>query len=306
MGGSRGTSTTVVKRLPSYAEPYVLNFLTRAAFLADEVYVPFWESPSGDPVTHYPQTANEVAALAALAIRGRSGNLTISKGSDLVEGIIAGDQLASNDAEFLGALTKYQDAFSSAVLNDVVPLVGGGLYYVGDLSAENLAQALSTELSTEYSTRTQKGMKAKNYKRTRIDQLRVLSMGIEYAGQPYVDADILRTAGLHQRQFNQEEYTDLYNRWLDVETAGVQKLELLGNAIRALVGTQYTKTEPIYKPSLAVAMVASGVSMAIAGSMVGSMVAPAAQGAAWGSGGGPWGMAAGAVIGLALGAMSSQ
>ncbi len=299
MGSSRGTSTTVVKRLPEYATAKVLGFLNRAATLSAETYVPFWDSPSGDPVTHYPQSANESTAIAALAIRGRSGNATIIKGSDLVEGILAGDQIAGTDPEFLGALEKVHDAFSDAVLNDVIPLVGGGLYYVGDLSLENLAHDLSTPLITEYSARTQKAMKAKNYKRARMDQLRVLSMGIEFAGQPYIDADILRTAGLHQRQFNQEELTDLYNRWLDEETASVQKLELLGNAIRALVGTQYTKTEPLYKPSRAVAMAGGAVTGAVAGGMIGPMISTSAMA-------GPYGAIAGAVIGLAMGAMSSS
>jgi hypothetical protein len=303
MGSSSGVSTTVVKNLPDYATPYVLSFLDRAAALSAEAYAPFWSSPSGDPVTHYPQTANEIAALTALATRGRSGNLTISKGSALVKAIIEGDHLAGTDAEFVGALEKVHDAFSDAVLNDLIPLVGGGLYYVGDLSAENLAQSLSTPLIAEYSARTQKAMTAKNYKRARMDQLRVLSMGIEYAGQPYVDADILRTVGLAQRQFDQEELTDLYNRWFDVETSHVQKLELLGNAIRALVGTQYTKTGPLYGPNVGVAMIGGAVSMAVAGSAIGSSMA---AGATWGAGGGPYGMAAGAAIGLVLGALSSQ
>ena len=123
-------------------------------------------------------------------------------------------------------------------------------------------------------------------------------MGIEFAGQPYIDADILRTAGLHQRQFNQEELTDLYNRWLDEETAAVQKLELLGNAIRALVGTQYTKTEPLYKPSQAVAMAGGAVTGAVGGYMAAS--------AMYGASAGPTGMVIGGVIGLGLGLLSSQ
>ena len=129
MGSSRGTSTTVVKRLPEYATAKVLSFLDRAATLSAETYVPFWDSPSGDPVTHYPQSANESTAITALAIRGRSGNSTIIKGSNLVKGIIAGDQIVGTDPKFLAVLGKVHDAFSDAVLNDVIPLVGGGLYY---------------------------------------------------------------------------------------------------------------------------------------------------------------------------------
>jgi hypothetical protein len=297
MGSSHGSSTTVVKRLPDYASSYVLAFLDRAATLAAETYVPFWDAVGGSAVTHYPQTANETTALTALETRGRSGNTTIAKASDLVQSIIEGDQLDGSDSEFQGVLTKFHDTFSLAVLNEVVPLVGGSLYYVGDLSGENLAQNLATPLITEYSSRVQRVMTGKNYKRARTDQIRVLSMGIEYAGQPYVDAEILRTAGLHQRHYDQEELNDLYNRWLDEETGPIQKLELLGNAIRALVGTQYTKSEPIYKPNPAMAMVASGVSGAISGAMIGSQVGAGFTG---------YGAAIGAVAGLALGAMSSQ
>lgn len=303
MGGSRGSSTTVVKRLPEYATSYVVAFLNRAYDYSTEAYVPYWDSPTGSPYTHAAQPLNETDAIALLASRGRSGNPTILKGAALVEDVVSGGQLPGTDDEFQGALVKFHDALVDAVENDLIPLLGGGLYYVGDLSAENLAQELCVDFASDQSAQTQKQMKAKNYKRARTDQLRFLSMGVEYAAQPYIDADILRTAGLHQRQYNQEELADLYNRWWDEQSGPIQRLEILGNAIRAMVGTQYSKTEPIYKPSQAVTMVSSGVSMAIAGSMIGSSVA---QGATWGSGGGPYGMAAGAVIGLVLGALASS
>ncbi len=298
MGGSSGSSTTTVKKLPDYAEPYVQSFLERAYALCLETFIPYWDPSNGSPPTYAAQTADETQAITGLATRGRNGNTTITKGITLLESIIDGDQLPGTDAEFQAALTLFHDTFANAVTNEVIPTLGGTLYYVGDLSAENLAQTLTAEFVAAYSSRSQKAMTARNYKRARTDQLRILSMGVEYAAQPYADADMLRTAGLQQREYDQGALDDLYKRWFEEQIGPINKLEILGNAIRAMVGTQYKTTSPLYKPSQVVAMVGGGVAMGVAGYMAAS--------AAYGSTAGPYGAAIGAVVGLALGAMSSR
>lgn len=277
MSGSSGSSTTTVKRLPSYAEVYVESYLDRSLTLSEEEFVPYWDDGS---LTHAVLTSNETAGVNALALRATSGNTTINGGADLIEKVLDGDFLDGSDSKFQTMIAHAHDELIAAVDEGKV-LLGGNMYYIGDLIGENLAQDLSVDTGSDVSIKMQAIMYLMNYKNSRGVQDIVLPHGINYASQPYQDAEWLREAGLYLREWDQDEIEDQYKRWQEVETAQVIKLEMLGNAIRSMVGTQRKITEPYYTPSKAVGAVGG----ALTGAMIGSKISPG------------WGTAIGAVVG---------
>jgi hypothetical protein len=206
-----------------------------------------------------------------------------------------GVYLAGTDSFFQGALVLFHDNLASAVTDIVIPLIGGSVFKMGNLEGANLAQSLCSGTAAKYSGRGQAKMYADNYKAGRTDQHQALQVGIEFAGQPYRDAEAMRAAGLYQRDHNQAKLENDFNYWVDGQVWRVKKLEILGNAIRALVGSHITKTEPYYRPNQAVA-IAGG---AIMGGIAGYMMLGATMG-------GPTGAAVGLIAGAALGALSSS
>jgi hypothetical protein len=288
MGSSRGSSTTTVRRLPAYCEPYVTSFLSRASDLSNVAY-----SPYGGP-TYATQNADELDGISRMATRGRSGNATITKGGALILDILDGDYLPGTDTLFQNTLTKVHDSLATSFVDQILPLIGAKSMLVGDLSGENVAQNLCAGTVAKLSARVQAALHGRNYRTGRIDQHQALEFGPEYASQPYRDAETLRTAGLYAREYLQGSYTDTYHKWTDDQIARVQRLELLGNAIRAMVGNQYTKTEPYYKPSPVVGMMGGALSGAAAGALLGGKTLN------------PYLVVGGAVAGAVLGYLSSE
>jgi hypothetical protein len=289
MGSGSGSSTTTVKRLPDYCEIYVTQFLIRSSALSTEAYVPYWDTLGADP-TIAPQPANETAAIALLATRGRNGNATISKGITFIQDVLDGDYLLGLDAIFQASLDLVHNNLVTQFTNEVLPLLGASPLVMGDLSAENLASSLAAGRGAVWSARIQAKLYAENYRSGRLMQDRVRAHGLAYASAAYKDGETLRLAGLYQREYNQASAEDSYKHWIDVEISRVKRLEILGNAIRAMVGTQYTKTTPLFKPS----PVTGFVGGAVAGAQIGAMS------------GNPYGVAIGAVVGGIVGAVGSQ
>lgn len=286
MGGKSSTSTTTVKNLPDYCTPYVVSYLERSAVLSRLAYAPY----GGTTVAA--QNADETDGIAGLALRGRNGNVTITKGIAFVLDTLQGDYLPGTDTPFQNSLSKVSTGISDSFTNEVLVLIGVSGVILGDPSGENVAQNLCSGTVSKYSNRVQAALYAKNHRVGRIDQHQGLEFGPEYASQPYRDAELLRAAGLYQREYDQSVYLDTYNKWVDAQVWRVQRLEILGNAIRALVGTQYSKTEPVYTPSKVVAV-------------AGGAMAGAAMGAYIGSAYPVVGTAIGAVVGGLMGYLSS-
>ena len=103
--------------------------------------------------------------------------------------------------------------------------------------------------------------------------------------EPAKDAEMLHRAGLKYRVWLQGKYKTNYELWQDEQTASLRRTEVLGNAIRSLVGSQTTRTEPYHRPSPLMG--------AAAGAMAGLPFAGATGGMS-------------VVAGAALGLLSSQ
>lgn len=305
MGSKTGTSTTTVSKLPPYVEPYVTTYLAGASALSKTVFDLYWEDPLNLP-TYAAQDASELAGIAALAARGASGNLTITKGISLVTDIINGIYLLGTDAFFQAMLSKFQDQFSDSFTSRVIPIIGVSPMRIGPTSADNLAVALCSNTISKFSGWKQAKMYFDNYRSGRTDQHQGMEYGIEHASQAYRNAEVLRAAGLYSREWLQGSYKDLYDKFVSVQAFKIERLEILGNAIRALVGTHTSRTQPFYGPSPAVALIGGAVAGAGMAMAAGSALTAAGYGAAGASVGGPWGIAAGAVIGGIVGLLSSQ
>ena len=285
MGSKKGTSTTVVQVVPDYLESKVKNYINRAKnlFLDHDT-----ESEYYTGNTYAAQPTEETDALTGLAARGNNGDALIQTyGEPLLEDILNGDHLAGNNTGFITALEKVLDKATTTFENDIWAKLGGKLYFVGDLSGDNLAQE-SSEI-TKYKKRMEAFLYSTNYHNERERRNNALQLGIEYGKQDVIDAETLRFAGLKQREHDHGLLINEYALWVEKQVNRVKWLDVYGNAIRSLVGSEQSTTEPYYRPSPIIGMLGGAMS----GAAMGTMIAP-------GIGTGI-GAAAGAIMGLLSG-----
>ena len=290
MGGSKGTSTTTMRNIPTYAEGYVRSYLDRGVSIAFDAQYNASFTAYTEP-TYADLFQDEIDGIAALATRGRNGNGSINKGFTLITDSLDGDYLPGNKAEFQAMLTDATNKPTTIYENQIRNLLGGTLYNTGDLSGENVAYNITSAISTRTNDTAAALMYQNNYDRERIIQHGLLRQGIEYSKESVKDAEWLRKAGMFYRVWQQGQYEDSYKIWFEGQVLQVNRIEVLGNTIRSLVGTHSKKTVPFYRPSPAVGVIGGAMSGAATGAML--------------SGGNPYGIAAGAVIGGVVGYLSS-
>lgn len=284
MNGSSGSSTTTIDKLPDWIEDqFAEKYLEWALNLYND-------KDKFDPYegqTFADQNDNELDGIANLATRGRNGDILITKGETYINNVFDGYYLDGNNADFDEVVDNVINKPKRTMRNDIMGRLGGTLFYAGDNSGVNLPRSFVSD--TKYYTRASKLLYAENYRDESDRQDRDLEYGIEYGKQDVVDAEILRTAGLYQREYNQGALEDAYRVYYEEQTAWIRKLDVLGNAIRTIMGTQTAIDKPYYRPSQMTGIMGG----AMAGAAVGTMIAPGI------------GTGIGAGLGAVLGSLSS-
>lgn len=285
MGSSAGKSTTTVKNLPEYAQPFVQDYLLRSSILSKTGLSNYEES------TYANQTLEEQDGINKLAIRGRNGNLGINKSVDYIDGVLIDSYLNNTSPEFQIMLDLISDKSTQSFLTYVKPKIGATNELMGNLGNENHAQDLTINTPAKYINRLNKYLYDKTYNNDRNRQGNILDYSNVFISRDIKDAEILRIAGLYTRDYQQGNYINLYTRWFENETLKARSIDILGNAIRTMTGTQSSKTEPYYRIPKWVPVTISAVGGAIAGAQIGSAIYPGI------------GTVVGAIIGAIVGAI---
>lgn len=278
MGMSSGQSTTTISRWPKWLDdpadpnnvasisgPLPVLYVSRAYFAYTDLI-----SVAYNPIKLVAaQATEEVTGITRLATRGRNGNTTISKGKTLLTDVVEGDYLDGTSAPFQTALSKANTKADTAFTSDVTPKLGASPFVIGNPNpSENLAQSLVSGSSVKLRGRMDAQMYAKNYEFERIRQTEALPRGIDYAEQEIADAETVRRTGLYDREYRQAKDEDFYRREMEMHINRVRALEIYGNALRSLVGSQEAQTTPYHRPSPAGAILGGAATGAVVGSAV--------------------------------------
>lgn len=236
-------STNTLVTVPAWAQAYVAQYALNAYNL--------WQSaaiqPYGGAIVAS-QTTNEADGIAGLASRGISGDLVISKATAFLDGVINGDRLLGTKADFL-AMLALVTGNSTSDFASVNSRVGKKARFVGDPDATYLAQSLIAGVSTLYNNRMSAAIYGDNFTKERVLQDHSLSYGVEMGKHPAIDAETLRKAGLANREWLQNSYMLTHKLFIETEEFHVANLEIFGNALRALTGSQQTTTQDMKMPT---------------------------------------------------------
>ena len=262
-----------MKNLPPYAEPFVRSYLEKGNAIAfDTAYDSFFTVYPDE--TWAPLFQNEINGIEALADRGRNGSPLITKGTKVITDILDGSHLVGNKPQFQDMLTKTTTKPSNMFETQIRNRVGGSLYGIGDFSAKNQAQDFTSSFSKRYNERAAASLYKDSYDIERINQSRILPKAIDYSKESIKNAEWLRRAGVYYRAWLQGSHEENYKKWYEGQVLEVNRTELLGNTIRALVGTHSKKTVPFRVISKAVTVGMGMASGAMTGGYIGSHIYP--------------------------------
>jgi len=245
-GGSSDSNTTIYTNLlPTYIagiQTWAVDYLNQSAAISLTNFEPYTGT------TYAPQNANELAGIAALVVRGTSGSSIEAYGEAYLATLIAGGYVSTNP--FLAAIYQKQaDELIQAFKEDTMPTItaafafgwGGSDHQAEEAKASEKAMAAINDLAVNFYYN--------DYVRERNLQDKGLSDVIQYGNRVNRDAEILRQAGVFEREYTQGQYTDNWKKWNEAQILPTRNLEILGNAVRTILGTTRTASVPYYKPS---------------------------------------------------------
>jgi len=261
-GGGGGTNTTTVRSVPDWAIPYVTAYGQTAndLWLADTL-----SAYTGEIIADQPD--NEVAGIAGLAARGRYGDEVISKAITYERDAINGGYLPGTKANFLAVLALVTGNSATDFVN-VNSRIGRKPYFINDPDSTYLAQSLVTGVPALYNARMSALLYNDNYQRERKMQDYALAYGVEMGKHAAIDAEALRRAGLYVREYTQGTYELAHKLFIESQEMAVANLEIFGNAIRALTGSQQTSTRTGMEENKMMSVVGGAITGAIIGSII--------------------------------------
>jgi hypothetical protein len=265
-GGGGGTSTQSVRSVPDWAIPHVQAYFEAAYTLWQTNQLTVY---TGDVTAA--QNQDEVDGIAGLANRGRYGDQVISKAIAYEDDVINGGYLQGTKADFLAALAL-ATGNSTTDFASVNSRIGRKPLFVGDPDSAFLAQTFVAGTPAIYNARMSALIYADNFRKERDIQNHGLAYGVEMGKHAAINAEALRRAGLYAREYLQGTYEISHKKFVEGQEISVANLEIFGNVIRALTGSQQTTTTQTDGGSKFMRVAGGVMAGAVTGAMIGSVI----------------------------------
>lgn len=248
-GGSGAQNIIKDKLLPDFAEGSVKKYVQRAWHMSDPNSNNYNLDKLNALSTYAEWNANEQEGIDNLATRATDGSSVVKKGNDLLEEIFDGSKLNANTT-LNDLYTKQSAIIKQEFEEEILPGIEYEALSIGmcGSSGHNIKQTKAAESILVKLIEISKGIYFDDYETARDIQENSLGHGVVYGTESIRNAELLRQAGLYIREYNQGKLEDAYRKWTSRQIHEITKLEILGNAIRATIGSSVTKTEPFFRP----------------------------------------------------------
>ena len=199
------------------------------------------------PLTYAAQNANELAGIAALALRGTAGAEVEADGKaylrDLYDGlkINTNSKIAAFYAKRIEALLEeFDDAVMPIIQHQHVFSFGGSDHNVAEALAAKKMMAQINEIAKMFYD---------DYLTERQMQHQGVAHATPYGLQCIRDGEMLRQAGAYEREYAQGGLQDAWDRYNEVQILPLRNLDIAGNAVKTILSTSRTQTTQYHKPS---------------------------------------------------------
>jgi hypothetical protein len=245
-GGGSGDSVTFTNMIPTYItgfQGWVEAYLTEAMGMM--------QSPGNFTAyggeTYAQQDANELAGIAALALRGSTGAVIEANGKAYLRDLYDGLKINVNpkvaayyQAKIDALLEEFDDQVMPQIQSQFVFAYGGSDHNVAEARAAKMMMHKIIELAKAFYD---------DYVKERSFQHQGLAHATPYGLQCIRDGEMLRQAGAYEREYAQANYNDAWSVWSEAQIIPIRNLDIAGNAIKTILSTTRSQTTQYHKPS---------------------------------------------------------
>jgi len=245
-GGGSQDMVTMTNLLPTYI-PNIQSWATAYIQSAmDMAGSPGNFTEYTDP-TYAEQNANELAGIAALALRGASGATVEAYGKEYLRDLYDGLKLNTN-SKIAAFYAKRIEAFLEEFDDQVMPVIQHQHVFSFGGSDHNIAEAKAAKLMMAKINEIAK-MFYDDYLIERQLQHQGVAHATPYGLQCIRDGEMLRQAGAYEREYAQGALQDAWDHYNEVQILPIRNLDIAGNAIKTILSTTRTQTTQYHKPS---------------------------------------------------------
>jgi hypothetical protein len=245
-GGGGGDTNMVIytNLLPSYIPGFQDEAVT---YLNQSLVLSMAEFTEYSGQTYAAQNADELAGIEAVASRGWYGDSIESDGETYLQ-LLFNDGYIGINPRLDTAFQKGQEVIIQGLSETILPDIDDSYMFAFGGSEHNIAQAKAAEKAMDSINALGEKIYYDDYRTERRIQDAGLSHAVPYGQRGIRDGEILRSAGLYAREFLQGFYTDKWKVWNENEIVPIRNLDIIGNAVRSILGVTRTATTKYYKP----------------------------------------------------------
>lgn len=197
--------------------------------------------------TYAAQNANELAGIAALALRGTGGATVEAYGKDYLRDLYDGLRLNTNSkiAAFYAKkiealLEEFDDSVMPIIQHQHVFSFGGSDHNIEEAKAAKKMMARINEIALMF---------YEDYIQERQLMHQGMAHATPYGLQCIRDGEMLRQAGAYEREYAQGALQDVWDHYNEVQILPIRNLDILGNAVKTILSTSRTQTVQYHRPS---------------------------------------------------------
>jgi hypothetical protein len=198
-------------------------------------------------LTYAAQNANELAGIAALALRGSAGADIEADGKTFLQDLYDGLKLNTN-TKIAAFYAKKIEALLEEFDDSVMPIIQHQHIFSFGGSDHNVAEALASKMMMAKINEIAK-MFYDDYIVERQLQHQGMAHATPYGLQCIRDGEMLRQAGAYAREYAQGSLQDAWDHYNEVQMLPIRNLDIAGNAVRTILSTSRSQTTQYHKPS---------------------------------------------------------
>lgn len=244
-GGGSSDSQVYTNLIPTYIngmQDLAIGYLTDAMVLSYNTFEVY-----SDP-TYAIQNTNETGGIAAMGARGAAGSVIEIDAETYLQTLYSGEYLQTNprlDLAFQKGIEEIIQQFNEYIM----PAIQNTFSFAFGGSEHNIEEAKAAEKMMDTINELGQKIYYDDYRLERRIQDAGMSHAVPYSQRLVRDAEIQRSAGVYAREYLQALYKDNWAKWNENNVIPVRNLDILGNAIKTIMGTTRQQNTTYYKPS---------------------------------------------------------
>lgn len=245
--GGNGESIIMRNQIPDYLQDDVITYVHKSQAWSKDGNSVF--GTDYNSATYAPQNINETDGIEALITRAKNSPTVITNARSLLQDNLDGVNL-NNNPKLDSNYNKRVEAIVQELDEELLPSIKieASMLNMYGSSGMHIRQAKAAEQTAVKLLEIAKEVYFDDYETNKKYQFDSIGNTLAYVVESRRDWELLLQGGYYKKEYTQGSLTDVYSQWKSARDREVTKLEILGNAIRATLGSWHKEIKPLYSP----------------------------------------------------------